>query len=142
MGIFRIAVHTRDYILSMMRKGRIDAKKELSALEMGVKAASALAATGSLKGAPPDEVNENGLRSVQEFCQAGAVSQGRGAVLYSEDRIICMTPSLVAKSPLITVGLGDTATAAIFLHELYGIWGSFSNDGIKDRLDVAQKIQH
>jgi len=121
LGIFRVAVHTRDYILSAMRKGRISAKRELSALEKGVEAASALAATGSLKGTPPEEVNENGLRSVQEFCQTRAVPEGRGAILQSDDRIVSMTPSLVARAPRITVGLGDTATAAIFLQEICGL---------------------
>lgn len=118
LGIFRVAVHTRDYILSVMRKGRMSAKSELLALESGVNAAAALAATGSLKGTPPQEINENGLRSVRELCQTGAIPEGRGAILQSEDRIVSMTPSLVAREPRITVGLGDTATAAIFLHAI------------------------
>ncbi len=118
LGIFRVAAHTRDCILSVMRKGRISAKSELLALEGGVNAAAALAATGSLNGMPPQEVNENGLRSVREFCQTGAIPEGRGAILQSEDRIVSMTPSLVAREPRITVGLGDTATAAIFLHAI------------------------
>ena len=101
-----------------MRKGWISAKSELLALESGVNAAAALAATGSLKGTPPQEINENGLVSVREFCQTGAIQEGRGAILQSEDRIVSMTPSLVAREPRITVGLGDTATAAIFLYAI------------------------
>lgn len=121
LGIFRVAVHTRDYILSIIEKGRISAKRELSALERGVEAASALAATGSLNGTPPEEVNENGLRSVREFCRAGGDYEGRGAILQLDRRIVSITPSLVARSPRITVGVGDTATAAIFLQEIRGL---------------------
>ncbi|MDD1761496.1 MAG: hypothetical protein LUQ59_04625 [Methanothrix sp.] len=121
LGIFRVAAHTRDCILSVMRNDRISAKSELLALESGVNAAAALAATGSLKGTPPQEINENGLRSVREFCQTGAIPERRGAILQSEDRIVSMTPSLVAREPRITVGLGDTATAAIFLYEICGL---------------------
>lgn len=127
LDIFRVAVHTRDFILSVMRIGRISAKSELLALESGVNAAAALAATGSLKGTAPQEINENGLVSVREFCQTGAIPESRGAILQSEDRIVSMTPSLVAKEPRITVGLGDTATAAIFLH------------AIRDKLDAIKK---
>lgn len=121
LGIFRVAVHTRDYIMSIMRKGMISAKRELSALERGVEAASALAATGSLMGTPPEEVNEGGLRSVREFCKAGGDFERRGAILQFDSRIISITPALVARSPRITVGLGDTATAAIFLQEIRGL---------------------
>ena len=35
LGLFRVAVHTRDYILSIMMKGKITAAEELSALQQG-----------------------------------------------------------------------------------------------------------
>ena len=53
LGLFRVAVHTRDYILSVMLKGKITAVEELSALRSGADAAAALAATGSVTGQPP-----------------------------------------------------------------------------------------
>ena len=46
---------------------------------------------------------------------------GRGAFLQSGDEIISLMPSLLAKNPKITVGLGDTATAAVFFQELLAI---------------------
>ena len=123
LGLFRVAVHTRDYILSIILEEKITAREELFALRSGVDAAAALAATGSVNGEPPLEVNSAGLEAREEFCHNGATRAGRGAFLDSGDEIICMTPSLLAKKPLITVGLGDTATAAIFFQELRAIDG-------------------
>jgi len=123
LGLFRVAVHTRDYILSVILEEKITAREELSALQSGVDAAAALAATGSVNGEPPQDVNSTGLEARMEFCHNGATKAGRGAFLDSGDEIICMTPSLLAKKPLITVGLGDTATAAIFFQELRAING-------------------
>ena len=121
LGIFRVAIHTRDYILSVMLKGRITAVEELSALKHGTDAAAALAATGSITGEPPAEVNCVGLEAKKEFCSNGATAVGRGAFLHSDNEIISLMPSLLAKKPRITVGLGDTATAAVFLQELFAI---------------------
>ena len=118
LGLFRVAVHTRDYIMSTMLKGGITAAEELSALQSGTDAAAALAATGSIKGEPPEKVNSAGLLAEEEFCRDGATKTGRGAYLDSEDEIISLMPSLQAIEPRITVGLGDTATAAIFFQEL------------------------
>jgi ADP-dependent phosphofructokinase/glucokinase len=46
---------------------------------------------------------------------------GRGAYLDSGNEIISLMPSLLAKEPRITVGLGDTATAAVFFQEIKAI---------------------
>ena len=123
LGLFRVAVHTRDYILSVILEEKISAREELSALQSGVDAAAALAATGSVNGEPPREDNSAGLEAREAFCQNGATKAGRGAFFNSGDEIISLTPSLLAKKPLITVGLGDTATAAIFFQELRAING-------------------
>jgi ADP-dependent phosphofructokinase/glucokinase len=123
LGLFRVAVHTRDYILSAILEEKITATDELSALQSGTDAAAALAATGSAKGEPPLEVNSTGLEAREEFCHNGATKAGRGAFFNSGDEIISLMPSLLAKKPLITVGLGDTATAAIFFQELKAING-------------------
>jgi ADP-dependent phosphofructokinase/glucokinase len=124
LGIFRVAVHTRDYILSIMMKGKITAVEELSALQQGTDAAAALAATGSINGEPPEEVNSVGLGANEEFCSEGATAVGRGAFLQSDDKIISLMPSLLARKPKFTVGLGDTATAAVFFQELRAIKGN------------------
>ncbi|MBN1235244.1 MAG: hypothetical protein JW999_04240 [Methanotrichaceae archaeon] len=124
LGLFRVAVHTRDYILSVMLEGKITAVEELSALQQGTDAAAALAATGSITGDLPEEVNYVGLEAKEQFCCNGATAVGRGAFLLSGEKIISLMPSLLAKKPLITVGLGDTATAAVFFQELLVIKGN------------------
>ena len=121
LGIFRVAVHTRDYILSIMEEGRITAREELLSLQKGADAAAALAATGSVAGEPPEEVNSVGLNAREEFCRSGAKAAGRGAFLHSGGGIVSLMPSLLAREPRITVGLGDTATAATFYQELQAI---------------------
>ena len=123
LGLFRVAVHTRDYILSVILEEKITAREELSALQSGVDAAAALAATGSVNGEPPLEDNSAGLEARMAFCHNGATKAGRGAFFNSGDEIISLMPSLLAEKPLITVGLGDTATAAIFFQELRAING-------------------
>ncbi|MFZ2376247.1 MAG: ADP-dependent glucokinase/phosphofructokinase [Methanothrix sp.] len=125
LGILRVAVHTQDYILSIMEEGRLTARDELLALQRGADSAAALAATGSAKGVPPEEVNPRGLEAQREFCRLGAVNaeEGRGAALKRDGLILSLMPSLLAREPRITVGLGDTATAATFHRELQAIWG-------------------
>ena len=124
-GIFRVAIHTRDYILSIMKEGRISAQDELSALQNGADAAASLAACGSIGAAPPGQFNERGLLAAAELRRQGADCQGRGAMLHSDGRIISLAPARQASQPLITVGLGDTATASIFFREVGTIKGNF-----------------
>ena len=123
LGIFRVSVHTRDYILSIMEEGKITAKEELLSLQKGADAAAALAATGSAKGMPPNEVNPRGLEAQREFCRLGAEAAGvgRGAFHKRDGLVVSVMPSLLAREPRITVGLGDTATAATFYKELQAI---------------------
>ena len=123
LGIFRVSVHTRDYILSIMEEGKITAKEELLSLQKGADAAAALAATGSAKGMPPNEVNPRGLEAKREFCRQGAEAAGvgRGAFHKRDGLVVSLMPSLLAREPRITVGLGDTATAATFYKELQAI---------------------
>jgi len=123
LGIFRVSVHTRDYILSIMEEGKITAKEELLSLQKGADAAAALAATGSAKGMPPEEINPRGLEAKREFCRQGAEAAGvgRGAFHKRDGLVVSVMPSLLAREPRITVGLGDTATAATFYKELQAI---------------------
>lgn len=118
LGLFRVAVHTRDYILSVMLSGKITAQEELFALQSGVQAAAALAATGFAAGEPPEEINPLGLKAKEEFCCKGATTCKRGAFLQTGDEIRSLMPSLLVHKPKITVGLGDTATATILFQEL------------------------
>jgi ADP-dependent phosphofructokinase/glucokinase len=118
LGLFRVAVHTRDFILSVMLRGKITAQEELFALQSGVEAAASLAATGLVTGEPPQEISPLGLEAKEEFCRKGATASGRGAFLHPGGKIISLMPSLVVHKPEITVGLGDTATAVIFFKEI------------------------
>ena len=119
-GFARVAVHTKDYILSVM-KLPISPKDELKALIRGADAAASLAASGSINGTPPTEVNPEGRKAIEEFCEAGAKAYGRGAFSDREGFIVSLVPSLLARTPKFTVGLGDTATAAAFYEEVLAI---------------------
>jgi ADP-dependent phosphofructokinase/glucokinase len=127
LGLSRVAVHTRDYIMSIM-KDLIAPEDEVRALTRGADAAAALAASGSIDGQRPREVNPAGLMAREEFCMAGATSSGRGAYLDSGGFVVSLVPSLLAREPQFTVGLGDTATAAAFYEELLAIKRSLLSD--------------
>jgi ADP-dependent phosphofructokinase/glucokinase len=120
LGLARVAIHTRDFILSIM-KDLITPKDEVKALTHGADAAASLAATGSVTGPLPEEVNLSGLKARDEFCREGATPSGRGAFMLSKDVVMCLVPSLLARRPRFTVGLGDTATAATFYEEILAI---------------------
>jgi ADP-dependent phosphofructokinase/glucokinase len=74
---------------------------------------------------PPVEVNPRGLEAKREFCRQGAEAAGvgRGAFHKRDGLVVSLMPSLLAREPKITVGLGDTATAATFYQELQAIKG-------------------
>ena len=120
-GVFRVAVHTRDYILSIMKEGRISAQDEILALQSGVDAAASLAAGRSVRAAPPEDYNEKGFAAAAELRRLGAVGYGKGAAHQSDGRIVSLVPARQVSQPMITVGLGDTATASTFFCELEAI---------------------
>ena len=120
-GITRVSVHTREYIISTMRDGLLSARDEILALQSGVDAAASLAACGSIREAPPEEFNDKGLAAAADLRRLGAVGFGRGAILQSGGRILSLVPARQVSCPVITVGLGDTATASIFFCELEAI---------------------
>jgi len=121
LGLFRVAVHTRDYILSVMERGLINPENELMALKHGTEVAAALAAFGSVTIPPPSEVNPIGQKAKEEFCREGAIAGYRGGFIGSKGTIISLMPSLLVRQPKFAVGLGDTATAAVFYEELKSI---------------------
>lgn len=122
-GVLRVAVHTRDYILSVMNEGLLPAKDEFAALQSGVDSAASLAAGGSLMTEPPAQFNETGLAAAAELGRQGASGYGRGAALHSGGRILSLVPARLVFRPRITVGLGDTATASIFFRQVCAIKG-------------------
>ena len=129
LGLYRVAVHTRDYMLSVLSKGiskgRMNPEDELLALERGTGAAASLAATGSISAPPPEDLNPVGLAAVNEFCREGATPLGRGAYADEGDSIALLMPSLLVRNPKFTVGLGDTATAAAFFEEIRAMKRAF-----------------
>jgi ADP-dependent phosphofructokinase/glucokinase len=116
LGISRVAVHTRDYILSVS-KDLIPAQKEVEALAKGAEAAASVAARGHVGGAAVNQVNLSGQAAAEDFCREGARPWGRGA-FQTGDVSRCLVPALLVSRPNFTVGLGDTTTAAIFFQEI------------------------
>ena len=136
LAVSRIGIHTHDYILSIISKP-LNPEIEIAALMKGIHAASSMAATGSIAGQPPSEINAAGLAAMNEFCNDGAILCKSGAFMHSGDSSICLVPSLVARNPKFTVGLGDTATACIFYEEIMAIKRSMNNPVLSDPMTRA-----
>ncbi len=118
LGISRICVHTREYVVSAVR-GPIEPEEEITAIERGVDMAATLAATGSIFGERPSlNINRAGATEVNDFCWRGARRSGSGAYKRLGDEFLCLVPSLNVENPKTTVGLGDSMTAATFFYEL------------------------
>lgn len=118
LGIARVCIHTREYVVSAVR-GMIRPEEEIFALEQGTGVAATLAATGNVRGKMPAlEVNPAGASSVGDFCMDGAKRFGRGAYMLQGGEFLCLVPALDVVRPKMTVGLGDSMTAATFFHEL------------------------
>jgi ADP-dependent phosphofructokinase/glucokinase len=102
------------------------AAEKLEALEFGVRCAGVYAASGRLEGrefveeeAPNLQESTFGRKQIESFLKASnGKTFGRGAYAFREGYVICMLPTLLSRSPVTTVGLGDTLTAATFLRGL------------------------
>lgn len=119
LGFARICIHTKDYIMSIIR-GLIDPEDEINALAFGADVAATLVATGNISKPLPGqvEVSPAGASVLEEFRRTGAKLSGRGAYTLSNDEAICLVPSQDVKHPKIVVGLGDVMTASVFYSEL------------------------
>lgn len=138
----RLLIHTREFGLSVFKekkelnngyeemdigsKENLIPKKEFEALDFGLSCAAAFAASGKLKGrnfvkkvAASLPRSNFGNVKVQEFLEAfeGKPFQ-KGAFAHFGDYTLCMLPTLLCKTPVSTVGLGDTFTASFFLRRL------------------------
>ena len=102
------------------------AGKKLEAMGFGLKCAGAYAASGRLGG---QEFVEKDVLKLQEsrfgreqlqlFLKAfGGTACGKGAFALVDGYMLCILPTMLCKSPITTVGLGDTLTAGIFLRGL------------------------
>ncbi|HII00368.1 TPA: ADP-dependent glucokinase [Methanosarcinaceae archaeon] len=143
----KLVVHTREFVLAAVRwddtgssacgcperpeliRRPFYSRKveiEIEALEFGVKCAGTYAATGRLDGrdfvemeAPELQESEPGRKEVGRFLEAfGGEAAGNGAFAFRGGYMLCMLPTLLSKSPVTTVGLGDTLTAGTFLRRL------------------------
>lgn len=103
-----------------------EAGKKLEAIGFGLKCAGAYAASGKLEGRESVEkealkLQESrfGREQLQLFLKAfDGTPCGRGAFALMEGYMLCILPTLLCKSPITTVGLGDTLTAGTFLRGL------------------------
>ncbi|MHC1757175.1 MAG: ADP-dependent glucokinase/phosphofructokinase [Methanosarcina sp.] len=102
------------------------AGKKLEAMGFGLRCAGAYAASGRLEGrefvekeASKLQESRFGREQLQLFLKAfGGVTCGQGAFALMEGYLICILPTLLSRSPITTVGLGDTLTAGTFLRGL------------------------
>ncbi len=137
---FVLAVFKTDFKFNSESNPELESKREpeleaelqratgekLEALEFGVRCAGAYAASGRLEGRK--FVEEEALRlqestfgrkQIKAFLRAfNGKTLRQGAYALRGDYIICMLPTLLSRSPVTTVGLGDTLTAGTFLRRL------------------------
>jgi ADP-dependent phosphofructokinase/glucokinase len=125
LGVLRVCIHTRDFIISVLAKSLIHPEEELKAIEYGAEVAAGLALTGDVTAMPSIQgisISPAGVAAVDEFCRLpGARRLRRSAYVRSGTQIQCLIPSLSVMSPAITVGLGDAMTAAAYFLELQSI---------------------
>jgi len=138
----RLLIHTREFVLTVFKPdleqdSKMDssfessilqeaARKKLEALSFGVSCAGAYAASGRLEDRKFAEEEASklqestfGRKQLELFLKAfNGKAFGHGAYAFREGYILCILPTLLSKSPLTTVGLGDTLTAGTFLREL------------------------
>ena len=63
--------------------------------------------------------SEFGRKQIEAFLKAfNGKTLRQGAYAFRGGYVICMLPTMLSQSPVTTVGLGDTLTAAIFLRGL------------------------
>ena len=102
------------------------AGEKLEALGFGVRCAGAYAASGRLEGREfveeeASKLQESlfGREQLELFLKAfHGETFGQGAYAFRGGYVICMIPTLLSRSPITTVGLGDTLTAGTFLRGL------------------------
>lgn len=124
-GLSTMIVHTRDIVLSVSRDEN-QALSCIDSLDFGVRTAGAFASTGKLESRKfVKQVSDSLKRSeygIQELHEVSALIGGvkesagiRGTCGAYE---VCAIPTLIAENPVVTVGLGDTFSAASFLRFL------------------------
>lgn len=146
-GLKKLIIHTREFVLAVFKTDcefnsravsefEMDesessilqraAREKLEALEFGVRCAGVYAASGRLEGrefveeeASKLQESPFGREQIAAFVKAfnGNILE-QGAYTLKGNYIICMLPTMLSRSPVTTVGLGDTLTAGTFLRGL------------------------
>ena len=123
----RVCVHTGEFVVSVFERGFIDPGFEAQALEFGIKAAASYAETGRhLKRDRIEQVpqgfslSRDGRVEVSKLPDLYGGCELAGGSCFAEIGDYCVVGVPVARceTPVTTVGLGDTFTAATFLREL------------------------
>ena len=125
LGVSRLCVHTRDFIVSIFDRSYIDCASEIDALSFGASASAARAETGRVDRALSDATMSD-LKPSGEGVRECAIVQerfagtrvGNGVCVELGEYLACVVPSFWCAHPVTTVGMGDTMTAAVFLREL------------------------
>jgi len=146
-GLKKLIIHTREFVLAVFKTDfefnsravsefEMDesessilqraAREKLEALEFGVRCAGVYAALGRLEGrkfveeeASKLQESPFGRKQIEAFLKAfNGKTLEQGAYTLRENYIICMLPTMLSRSPVTTVGLGDTLTAGTFLRGL------------------------
>lgn len=146
-GLKKLIIHTREFVLAVFKTDfefnsravsefKMDksessilqraAREKLEALEFGVRCAGVYAASGRLEGrkfveeeASKLQESPFGREQIAAFVKAfNGNILGQGAYTLKGNYIICMLPTMLSRSPVTTVGLGDTLTAGTFLRGL------------------------
>ncbi len=123
LGISRVCIHTRDFVISAIRN-LLSPEDEVGALTFGAGVAATLVATGEVKGfvEPGLTLRPAGSDARDAFCrETKAAKLGSGAYLPSGDEISCLVPAFYVRHPKVTVGTGDTMTAATFYREIMAL---------------------
>ena len=125
LGVSRLCIHARDFIVSTFDTAYIDPASEIDALTAGASASAVRAELGyvnrdilpdAVQGMMPNDAGVRECLAVQEYFEGTTI--GNGVHLTLGGYSVCIVPSLWCENPVTTVGLGDTMTAAVFLREL------------------------
>jgi ADP-dependent phosphofructokinase/glucokinase len=146
-GLKKLLIHTREFVLIAFktdlkfnskscpeleheseteRELQKAAEEKLEALKFGVICAGVYAASGKLEGrefvekeASKLQESQFGRAQIDSFLKAfNGKTLGQDAYVLKENYIICILPTMLSRSPVTTVGLGDTLIAGTFLRGL------------------------
>ncbi|MCS3924145.1 ADP-dependent glucokinase/phosphofructokinase [Methanosalsum natronophilum] len=125
----KIVVHTRDFIISVFIGSYSKATIELQSLDFGSKVAALFAHNGKIvsrnlidreiKNLQENKRGKNQIKFVSQKVKSKFF--GRGIIGSKKNLGYAIIPTIITETPISTVGLGDTVTAATFLHFLENV---------------------